>query len=274
MKYVYFILIIASIVIISVYDKIEIQSTFDKKLIIKTTSATANIDSKLTTNSYQNGKVIFLTDHYTLTEQIINSEVDKLRLHNKLEASYTLSWMDSYSNEVTASAIGLDWKHHIVNSYLVGIRPFPVKNKWLPLYTIAKMKTYQLDSEQYQTVEMWQNSAQAFILPRGDCEDHAIILADWLISEGIDAKVVLGKYKTQGHAWVVATINKKSFLLEATSKRLLKSWNHYPLAKVAINYHPEYMFNRTNFWVNSKQNKNYNEDNWIKTSEFESSPRS
>ena len=157
-----------------------------------------------------------------------------------------------------------------MNSYLVGIRPFAVENPWLPLYVIAKTKTYQLDSEQYKTPELWQNSAQAFMLPRGDCEDHALALADWLISEGVDAKVVIGKYKQGGHAWVVASQNNKIYLLEATTKRVRKNWNHYPLASLSQHYYPELMFNRNEFWQNTgaKATKDYQGVHWKKRSIF------
>ncbi|NTS77542.1 transglutaminase-like cysteine peptidase [Catenovulum sp. SM1970] len=186
-------------------------------------------------------------------------------------ADFIVPWRDSYQNTVNLSAMGVDWKHHFANSYLVGIRPFPVENNWLPLYTLSQIKTYQYDHEQYGVQEMWQNSAQAFAHPRGDCEDHAIILADWLISEGVDARVVGGKYKDGGHAWVVAIVDNKAFILEATSKRVGKSWNHYPLASLAKYYQPEFMFNRTDFWVNTdtRIKTDYQGHHWRKTSVFQ-----
>ena len=58
-----------------------------------------------------------------------------------------------------------------------------------PLYTLAQRKRYQLDAKQYAgRSEVWQTSRQAFFYPRGDCEDHAIALADWLIEMGEDAR--------------------------------------------------------------------------------------
>jgi len=269
MKFIYPLIFLAAVFIISFFDKNSVSASFDKQLDATIAKAKAKVDSKLTTNSYQAGQVNFLTHRGNITERAIHQVIER-DLHDlKARSSYMLTWLDNQRNLVNASAMGLDWKHHFVNSYLVGIRPFAVENKWLPLYTLARMKTYQLDSEQYKTVEMWQNSAQAFVLPRGDCEDHAIILADWLISEGVDAKVVVGTYNTQGHAWVVASLNNKQFILEATAKRQRKSWNHYPLAELALNYHPQYMFNRRDFWVNSAtDNQNYDEQHWFKRSTF------
>ena len=67
--------------------------------------------------------------------------------------------------------------------------------------------------------EIWQNSRQAYLHTRGDCEDHAIILADWLIALGHDARVVLGNHRGGGHAWVVLFQDGREMILEATSKK-------------------------------------------------------
>lgn len=263
-----FLFFIIAVAFISFFEKKEIPDSFDLKLTRKAQSVI--LSSKLTTNKYQRGTVSAEFDNYKLTENKINQQV-ALDTHKKPQrTAYILQWRDRLNNVIALSALGLDYKHHFASSFLVGIRPFPVKNKWLPLYTISKLKTYELDSKQYNVTEMWQNSAQAYMMPRGDCEDHAIALADWLISEGVDARVAGGKYKTGGHAWVVAIINHKEFILEATNKRVGKSWKNFPLASLATNYHPTFMFNRTDFWVNTDKNikDNYRGAHWKKTSTF------
>lgn len=217
----------------------------------------------------QVGEVLLIRDRILIREDEVQAELRAdANTRDKLDYIWFLS--DSTKKGATATAMGLDRDHHFVNSYLVGVHPFPVDNKWLPLYTLTQRKAYQLDKEQYNAEDLWQNSAQAYVLPRGDCEDHALILADWLISEGVDAKVVIGKYKASGHAWVVARQEGKVYLLEATDKRAGKSWNHYPLAQLSKDYHPEYMFNRTSFWRNngSKLTKDYMGGHWEKTSRF------
>lgn len=148
------------------------------------------------------------------------------------------------------TALGEDRSYHWVNSYLVSIRPFATKNKWLPLYYLDQRKAYQWDHEQYGLEDVWQTSAQAFFRLRGDCEDHAIVLADWLISLGVDARVVAGFYEDEGHAWVVAFRDGRAFLLDATSKDSYRAWKHYPLASVTRGYRPLFMFNRRTYWVN------------------------
>lgn len=268
MKLHYFVVLVAAILVIALLGDKGKSSQFDKDLQAKYQNVINKIPSRLTTNSYQKGKVNFLTDNKELSEERLQQGVAHFAKSNQQKKAHMLVWFDSLKNTATASAMGMDWKHHFVNSYLVGIHPFPVKNKWLPLYTLAQMKTYQLDSDQYQADDLWQNSAQAFMLPRGDCEDHAIILTDWLISEGIDARVVVGTYKTDGHAWVVATINNQEFLLEPTAKRVRKSWSHFPLASLAKDYYPSFMFNRESFWVNLNKSQTYRGKDWLKTSVF------
>ncbi|WP_440876959.1 hypothetical protein [Thalassotalea sp. PLHSN55] len=258
-------LIILSIVVIVFFDKKPVQNSFDAQLLTRTELIATQVSPKLMSNRHQNGKVVFANSEQELSEwQIQQSVADK----KKQDQARPLLW--GRNNQVTMSAMGLDWKHHFASSFLVGIRPFAVENNWLPLYTLSKRKTYQLDNEQYGALDLWQNSAQAFVMLRGDCEDHAIALADWLISEGVDARVAVGLYKTNGHAWVVAKKNNKMYVLEATNKRSGKAWNHYPLASVSRHYHPQYMFNRDSFWVNtaSSNTTDYLGAHWQKSSEF------
>jgi len=152
----------------------------------------------------------------------------------------------------TASAMGIDRRHHFANSYLVGYQPFESQRVWVPLYTLAMRKRYEYDRLQYSGLQdVWQNSKQAFHYTRGDCEDHAIILADWLISMGVDARVVVGSHRGQGHAWVVYFRDGKAYLLEATSKRRVRSMGAIPLASMMTAYRPTHQFNREKFWVNT-----------------------
>lgn len=173
--------------------------------------------------------------------------------------------------DVTASAPGMDDRHHLVNSYLVGYRPFPTNNIFVPWQTLAQKKRYQLDHVFSKgKEEVWQDSRQAYIYNRGDCEDHAIALADWLIDMGHDARVVIGTYKGSGHAWVVLLKNNRTFLLEATRKKRLNRMRSFPLAKLQTGYQPEYMFNRTQFWKNtgSVHTANYSSSAWVKKSKY------
>jgi hypothetical protein len=193
----------------------------------------------------QAGQVTIIGVEKKLTEDWINRYQQSWPLKKKA-GFYTWTWHGIQN--VTATAIGLDNKAHFVNSYLVNYKPFETENLWIPLYTLAITKKYQYDHLQYSGMpDLWQNSRQAFFYPRGDCEDHAIILADWLISMNEDARVAVGKYKGEGHAWVILFKNGSEYLLEATSKKRNKT-NLFPLAMLKTDYEPEMMFNREKFW--------------------------
>ena len=182
-----------------------------------------------------------------------------------------LLWDLGQDFPVTATAIGVDRRHHFVNAYLEGFRPFWTQQLWVPLYTIAHKLEYQRDHLQYPGLqEAWQSSRQAFYNTRGDCEDHALILADWLISMGYDARVVLGSAMREGHAWVVLFHEGREFLLEATSKRKKMDWSLYPLAGLQTDYQPEYMFNRRFFWTNqgSAFTTRYSGGQWLRQSRY------
>jgi predicted transglutaminase-like cysteine proteinase len=210
-----------------------------------------------------------LKDGERLTEK-------QIQLHFKNRSLKEMStgvsyWSFSTNVHVTASAFGTDNVHHIINHYLIGYAPFQTEQLWIPHYTISMRLKYQRDAEQFWGLgEVWQNSKQSFFNTRGDCEDHALVLADWLIELGLDARVVLGRYKNGGHAWVVLLKDSEVFLLEATSKQKRKSWRHYPLAKFMHDYNPKCMFNRNYFWLNtgSMYTTDYVSGHWVKKSRF------
>jgi hypothetical protein len=184
----------------------------------------------------------------------------------------SLLWNLGQDLPVTITAIGVDRQHHFVNAYLEGFRPFRTEQLWVPLYTIAHKLEYQRDHLQYPGLnEVWQSSRQAFYNTRGDCEDHALILADWMIAMGYDARVVLGDFDGEGHAWVVVFLDGQEFVLEATSKRKKMNWSQYPLASLQTEYQPEYMFNRSFFWTNrgSKFTTRYSGSQWLRQSRYE-----
>jgi hypothetical protein len=183
----------------------------------------------------------------------------------------TLLWNLGQDLPMTVTAKGVDRQHHFVNAYLEGFQPFRTEQLWVPLYTIAHKLEYQRDHVQYPgSNEIWQSSRQAFYNTRGDCEDHSLVLADWLISMGYDARVVLGDFNGEGHAWVVLFHDGREFLLEATSKRKKMEWSLYPLAGLQTDYHPEYMFNRRFFWTNqgSAYTTRYSGGQWLRQTRY------
>lgn len=158
------------------------------------------------------------------------------------------AWMFD-SEVVTTVAPGFDQRHHFANAFLVGYVPYRDVEPWVPLVALARAKAYAFDHDQFPgRMEIWQTSREAFFYPTGDCEDHAIAVADWLIGLGHDARVVIGRMKGEGHAWVVLHDGGRTYLLETTSKRPGQA---LPLASRHPEYQPEAMFNRDTYWVNA-----------------------
>lgn len=216
----------------------------------------------------QQGVVRVQGSSQPLTEEHVQQVVAKRSVE---QSAYMSIWSWQGIRDATASARGLDSKHHFANSYLVGFRPFKTHQLWVPLYTLAMRKEYQYDYQQYAGLaDIWQTSRQAYYQKRGDCEDHAILLADWLISLGVDARVALGTYKGEGHAWVVAIVDDQEYLLEATSKRRISSWQALPLAGLVDGYDVEFQFNRNFFWAkkDTTPTRKYRGSQWIRKSQF------
>ena len=181
-------------------------------------------------------------------------------------------WQDMAGTAFAYAAKGVDKNYYFANSYLIGFQPYKTDKVWQPLVTLALKKTYQFDHEQYgqKWQDIWQNSHQAYLYSHGDCEDHAILLADWLIEMGYDARVALGRVPSGGHAWVILFHDGKEYLLEATDKRRPRSLGDFKLAKYAPEYQPEFQFNRTKFWTNtgSKLTTLYSGSNWVEASSY------
>jgi len=166
------------------------------------------------------------------------------------------------------SATSTQMQNYFDNAYLIGFKPDNIaSNPWQALNYISLRLKYALDDKTFVDNEIWQTSKEAYYRLRGDCEDHAILLADWLIELGYDARVVAGKHKNEGHAWVVLIYKNKEYVLEATSKRQSRI---LPLALALPDYHPSYMFNRKYTWINtgSTLTVNYRNQNWHRVSEF------
>lgn len=214
-------------------------------------------------DSNQNS-LYFIKERTSLSEESITKVFNQkftdhariLLLNNSMDAKNLL-------------APGVDFKFHVSNSFLEGYAPFITDNLWIPLHVIADKKIYALDELQFGGhKEVWQTSSQAYMYTRGDCEDHAIALADWLIELGQDARVVVGEHSGEGHAWVVLFYDNKEYLLESTQKRNLKKV--FPLAALETNYRPKMMFNREDFWLNtgSEFTTNYSSSKWAKQSKY------
>lgn len=242
------------------------QSLEERGISEQIDAAVAMLGEMVDRPGEQDGYVEVYGSKNFFTERYLN---DYIKEESEERLSSVHFWRLGNIGQATASALGLDRRHHFVNSYLVGFAPFATDKAWVPLYTLRMRKLYEYDHLQYSGLkDVWQNSRQAFLATRGDCEDHAVILADWLIDQGHDARVVLGHYKQGGHAWVVLIEDGREYLLEATSKQ--RGVRSYPLAVTVRHYLPRYQFNREKFWVNtaSSLTVNYTGDHWQERSRF------
>lgn len=179
------------------------------------------------------------------------------------------SWNVDGREPATATANGTGNAQWFVNSYLVGFQPLDVESPSLALPLIARKKTYTRDRVQYNgRREVWQTSREAWIATRGDCEDHALLLADWLIEMGFDARVALGSYRGGGHAWVVVIDDERQYLLEATNKQTRR--RPLPRAETTQGYSADVQFNRESFWVNTGHaaTRDYAGPHWEQRSRF------
>lgn len=168
------------------------------------------------------------------------------------------------------AAYGSDGKPYFSNGFLIGFAPYKINTIWEPMQTISQRLKYAYDKDLFGgSREIWQTSKEAYSRLRGDCEDHAFVLADWLIQMGYDARVAIGTYKNSGHAWVVLFYNNQEFLIETTSKN--KHFKHYPLAKLVGSYKPIAMFNQESYWRKIDSNFRDYKNGWKKTSTFQES---
>jgi len=166
-------------------------------------------------------------------------------------------------------AEGTDGQKHPSNAFFSKFVPFQTTKQWLPLLAVNMRVRYMRDDLIDVSNDVWQTSVETYIDKWGDCEDHAILLADWLIGLGHDARVVAGTFKGEGHAWVVLHQNGAEYLLETTNKGSRK---RYPLVSLNPEYVPAFMFNRDHFWVRVTENTGRRNrivrQKWIVVSDF------
>jgi transglutaminase-like putative cysteine protease len=239
-----------------------------RKLEVSIREAEQKLSDGYNTNPSQRGYMQVFGSSKIFEDELVRYEINKLPITQR---SFSYLWRWEGIEQAAETAYSTDGQHYFVNSYLIGFAPFQTDQPWVPLLTLAHRKSYQYDDVTYPGLkDVWQNSKDAFVQLRGDCEDHAILLADWLIDMGIDARVVVGTYKGQGHAWVIAILDDKEYLLEATNKRKTNRWNAYPLAFYETDYRPVAQFNREFFWVYESPiaTTRYRGANWVLKSKF------
>ena len=144
--------------------------------------------------------------------------------------------------------------YHYINDFLIGYQPpahFPksVSRKeemhkiWMGVYQTCE---YRSDSRGDKKLDRdaWQTAPETLRRGVGDCDDSSILLADWLISRGFDARVAIGLAGGSGHAWVVVLLEGRTYLLESTMEPPESADEILPVTAVAGEYVPDLLFDR------------------------------
>ncbi|MCP5550797.1 MAG: hypothetical protein H7A53_07905 [Akkermansiaceae bacterium] len=114
---------------------------------------------------------------------------------------------------------------------------------------------YEYDAKNLKLGEAWRTPSQTWTDKRGDCEDTSLLLADALLSAGIEARVAVGWNQRIGsHAWCVARVGGEQFVLESTLRADARSPDPKLLtvAAAAGEYLPEQLFDREALYFRPK----------------------
>ena len=165
---------------------------------------------------------------------------------------------------------------HYVNEYLTGYQPpahfpknLPPLSEMLLIWSgVSHTCKYLPDapnpdaSPADESADTWQFAQETQILHTGDCEDSAIMLADWLLARGFNARVAVGRCAERGgHAWVVTRLMGKEYLLESTNPE--PDLTHEPLAsELGSRYVPEVTFDRDAIYVRREPRASFDGDYW------------
>lgn len=209
--------------------------------------------------SSMDGKAVFTSEEFEFA----------VKPKDRSKEGFILYWQTP-SDGAAISALGTDRKHHFVQGFLSNYEPYFTEQLWIPLQTLAMRKQYMYDEQQYNGyLDVWQYSIEAYANTHGDCEDHSIILCDWLNTMGYEARVVCGTYETSGHAWVVLYKDGKEFILEATQKSNVSKNGHYPLAVLMPKYRPAFMFDHDYYYEPIREGEqSHRKPQWKKVSRY------
>ena len=105
-------------------------------------------------------------------------------------------------------------------------------------------------------LDTWQLARETWDYKNGDCEDSSILLADWLIARGFDARVVIGTTdKGEGHSWCVVALEGTAYILETTGAR--PDLKNPPFAaNLSKRYVPRFQFNRNSVFYRRDNSRN------------------
>jgi predicted transglutaminase-like cysteine proteinase len=174
--------------------------------------------------------------------------------------------------------------YRYVNEFLTGYEPparysSSISDRLTGLYAIWNAVVdncaYQRDkTEAHATKDTWQLPHETVARGKGDCEDSSLLLADWLICRGFEARVALGLYGDMGqHAWCVVRIDATDYLLESTQGHPDPRKPPF-VSEVGARYVPQTLFDRQFIYVRAKPKDRFNGDYWDSAEWIKIDPRS
>lgn len=169
---------------------------------------------------------------------------------------------------IAADSLG---RYRYANEFLTGYQPPSHfdrdSNQLHEMYTIwgavVRHCTYVKDTNrQTKQRDVWQTALETQNLGQGDCEDSAIMLVDWLLARGFQARVALGHFGDMGgHAWVAVRLDGIDYLLESTEGPPNPENPPY-VSDVGARYVPDTLFDRDAIYVRAKPRERFLGDYW------------
>ncbi len=161
------------------------------------------------------------------------------------------------------------------NEFLVGYQPpavFPADitrehEMFIVWNAVNSDCIYRTDSnEPGESRDAWQMGLETMVRGQGDCEDTSILLTDWLIARGFNARMAIGTIRGGGHAWCVVRLDGVEYLLESTNAN--PDMNHLPyVERVGAGYEPHTLIDRDYIYVLAKGVQRfkgrYYSDDWV-----------
>ena len=161
----------------------------------------------------------------------------------------------------------LEWPHTRTSLAARGSRE-RVEEIWMD---VAKTLRYEEDSKRFSgRSDVWQTANESLSLGVGDCEDHSILLASWLATEGYEVRVAVGEAELSdkgwgGHAWVVLRLGGIEYLIETVRKATVralpftpqsyidKTWRSFytleTVGKQTACFRPYFVFGEEHIWT-------------------------
>ena len=157
-----------------------------------------------------------------------------------------------------------------VTDFLMGYKPPfehpPGQSKLAELMDIwrtATTKCRYVADDGSEDDDAWQTAEETQVLRQGDCEDSAILIADWLLARGFQARIAIGQYdaKRTAHAWVFVRVDGNDYVLETTEFPF--NLPRPPLlSEVSSRYVTELSFDREAVYIPKREEARMSGDLW------------